>query len=241
MQATSPETTHPHNPAQVLVVSDDPEIGRLWAYALEQIGLGVSISELGAKAIERWAEALPDLVVVDSHCWQGEDIEFCRLLRVETVVPILLFTAQNDEYYLLDAYRSGVDEVVAQPVSPRLFLAKVRAWLRRAQSIPSSVLDDLAVGGFTLDEGRRLISLPNGRMVRLTHLEARLLYLMMGHPNQVLESTALIERVWGHYGEGDGALLKNLVYRLRCKIEPDPAAPRHLITEGNLGYRFRSG
>ena len=128
-------------PAHVLVVSDDLEIARIWAYSLEQSGLKVSLAEMGEQALRSSAEELPDLVVVDSHAWQGQDIDFCRQLRLETVIPLLLFTSQNDEYYLLDAYKVGVDEVVAQPVSPRLFTAKIRSWLRRAQSIPSAVLD----------------------------------------------------------------------------------------------------
>lgn len=233
--------SHGQATARVLVVSDDLEIARLWAFALEQNGLQVSLAEMGDPAIEAWNEIFPDLVLVDSHAWQNEDINFCRVLRSETVVPILLFTSQNDEYYLLDAYAAGVDEVVAQPVSPRLFLAKVHAWMRRAMTVPSSVLEEVHAGAYQLDEAHRLLSLPGSRQVRLTHLEARLLYILMSHPNKVQETTSLVERVWGHYGQGDSALLKNLVYRLRKKIEFDPSLPKILLTEGSLGYRFYSG
>ena len=225
--------------ARILVISEDAEIARIWAYSLEQYGLLASHAELGDAAFLKWAEVYPDLMIVDSRAWQMEDIAFCRKLRQETVAPILLFTSQNDEYYLLEAYQAGVDEVVPQPISPRLFIAKVQAWLRRARSVPSVVLDDLHAGGFRLDEDRRLLTFPDSSSIRLTHLEARLLYLLMSHPNQVQETAALIERVWGHYGEGDGALLKNLIYRLRRKIEDDPAHSKYLITEGNLGYLFR--
>jgi DNA-binding response OmpR family regulator len=228
-------------PIRVLVVSDDLEVAQIWAYSLEKQGLSVELGEMGTDALQKWQDNLPDLVVVDSHAWQAEDIEFCRALRSETVIPILLFTSQNDEYYLLEAYKAGVDEVVAQPISPRLFLAKIRAWLRRAQNFPASLLEAIHAGSFILNEEHRLLTLPNGEALRLTHLEARLLYVLMSHPNKVYETSSLIERVWGHYGEGDAVLLKNLIYRLRRKIEFDPAQPCYLLTEGNFGYRFRSG
>ena len=228
-------------PAQILVISDDMDVARIWAFSLEQSGLKVSLAGMGEQALHSSAEVQPDLVVVDSHTWQGEDIEFCRQLRLETAMPLLLFTSQNDEYYLLQAYQAGVDEVVAQPVSPRMFMAKVRSWLRRIQRIPNAVLDELQAGGFRLDSENRQLLLPDGHSVRLTYLETRLLYLLMSHPDQLQETMSLVEQVWGHYGQGDKMLLKNLVYRLRRKIEPDQARPHILITEGSQGYRFRIG
>jgi len=191
------------------------------------------------QGIDKWAEEYPDLVVVDSHAWQMEDIEFCRKLRAETVIPILLFTSQNDEYYLLEAYKAGVDECVPQPVSPRIFSAKVHAWLRHVRAMPSLAIENLEIGDLRLDPERRILWLAGGDAVRLTYLEMRLLYQLMSRPGQVIENSALVEGVWGRYGEGDGALLKNLVYRMRKKFEPDPARPKYLLTEGNIGYSFR--
>jgi DNA-binding response OmpR family regulator len=222
--------------AKIMVVSDDPQIAAVWVFALQQIGLQTSLASLGEEALESWNVDLPDLVVVDSHAWQMEDIEFCRRLRSETIIPIMLFTSQNDEYYLLEGYKAGIDEVVAQPVSPRLFLAKVRAWLRHVQETPISGMENLCVGDLQLDPDHRLLRIGGNGLVHLTHLETRLLYQLMSHPRRTLETPVLVERVWGRYGEGDSALLKNLVYRLRRKIEPDPSRPRYLLTEGAIGY-----
>ena len=224
-------------PAKIMVVSDDPEIAAVWAFTLQQAGLATCLSPMTDEALQHWAEELPDLIVVDSHAWQNEDIEICRALRKESVIPILLFTSQNDEYYLLEAYKVGLDEVVAQPVSPRLFTAKVRAWLRHIQEVPSAGMEDRQVGGFHLDPNHRLVTM-NGSPIRLTHLETRLLYQLMSYPGRLFETPTLVERVWGRYGEGDSVLLKNLVYRLRRKIETDPSHPSYLITEGAAGYRF---
>ena len=78
-----------------------------------------------------------------------------------------------------------------------------------------------------------------GEVVNLSVLGTRLLYLLMRHPRRVFTTTQLIDRVWGSFGEADGTILKNLIYRLRRKIEPDPAQPRYLITEGTFGYLFQ--
>jgi DNA-binding winged helix-turn-helix (wHTH) protein len=106
--------------------------------------------------------------------------------------------------------------------------------------VPSAALDALQVAGFRLDLDRKQVSTPEGAIVKLTNLESRLLYLLMGHPGWVMETDYLIDRVWGHFGEGDSALLKNVVYRLRRKIEPDPGQPRYLLTESSLGYKFQA-
>jgi len=226
------------SPARVMVVSDDPEVASIWAFCLDQSHLSVITCGMTREAIGVKNEFLPDLVVVDSHSYEEEDIAFCKLFRKETVMPLLLFTSQNDEYYLLKAYDVGVDDVVAQPVSLRLFMAKVRAWLRRAQNIPPSVLDELRLGDFVLNNTRRLVTLPSGKQERLTHLEGRLLYLLMSHPGRSFESSVLVERVWGHPGVGEKTLLKNLVYRLRQKIEDEPSHPKFVLTDGPNGYFF---
>ncbi|HSB65503.1 MAG TPA: response regulator transcription factor [Anaerolineales bacterium] len=241
MQISHNGKSRTYSQAHILVFSDDQEISRVWGFCLEQSGLSVDLAGMNDQALQIMLESMPDMVVVDSHAWQGEDIEFCRQLRKDNVIPLLLFTSQNDEYYLLDAYQVGVDEVVAQPISPRLFMAKIRSWLRRIQHVPSAALDVLMAGGFILNEEQRSLQLPDRREVRLTYLEARLLYVLMTHPDLTQDTETLVERVWGHYGQGESVLVKNLVYRLRRKIEIDPSHPRLLLTDENRGYRFSSG
>ena len=221
-----------------MIASDDADIACIWAFSLEQIGIKVISCDLSEGAIRLWSEELPDMVVVDSRSWQMEDVEFCQQLRRETVIPILLFTSQNDEYYLLEAYKAGVDEVVPQPISPRLFIAKIQSWLRWTRSLPSNSVEQVRAGEATLHVGNRQLSLPPECPVRLTYLETRLLYILMSHPDQLVTTEILVERIWGLYHKGDTAMLKNLVYRLRRKIEADPANPRYLVTEGNAGYKF---
>jgi DNA-binding response OmpR family regulator len=140
---------------------------------------------------------------------------------------------------VLEAYEAGVDEYIVKPVGPLLFVAKVIAWLRRSWTVPAEALDNLEVAGFRLDTSRRQLIIANASPVRLTNLEFRLLHLLMSHHGQVLDSNIVIDRVWGHTGQGDSTLLKNVVYRLRRKIEADPSRPRHLQTIAGEGYTFQ--
>ena len=138
-----------------------------------------------------------------------------------------------------EAYQAGVDECVAKPVGPALFLAKVKVWLRRSWTVPAETLEVVQSNDLYLDPYARQVKRASGERVRLTNLEFRLLYLLMKNPGRILESDYIVGLVWGYHGEGNSHLLKNLVYRLRRKIEPDPNHPLYLHTEPGVGYRFQ--
>ncbi len=233
------ESNTRHLKATVFLVSDDLESARIWAYSLEQAGLEVCQAGFSDKTLQVWSSEYPDLIILESNHARMDVFAFCRQVRGEAAVPILLLASDPQEACLMAAYQAGADDCVPPPVSPRLFLAKVKAWLRRAQVLPNAALEAIQVGDFRLDPDRRLLCTPGGQVVKLTHLETRLLYLLMNHPAWTLETDYLVDRVWGHFGDGDGILLKNLVYRLRRKIEPNPSQPCYLLTESSLGYRFR--
>ncbi len=221
-----------------LVICDEMESGKIWGYSLEQIGIQVTLVKVNDDILSIWKDILPDLVLLEDFNFESEELEICRQLRKVSPVPILLLTRKSDEIFQLKAYRIGVDECILQPISPSLFLAKVSAWMRQTRNLPYAAVDDLAIGGFVLEPDCRRLSLPDGNRIPLTNLEVRLLYVLMSHPGKTVESVALIERIWGSYGGGDSVMLKNLVYRLRRKIEPDPAKPTCLLTDGKLGYIF---
>jgi len=224
---------------RLLLVSDDPETGRLWAYAFSQWGLEVVLVGSAEEALDRWGMESFDLIIVDYHGLQLDGIDVCRTLRAEAISPILLLTPSGNEAHVLEAYEAGVDECIIKPIGPPLFLAKVRAWLRRSWTIPAEALDTLQVGDLQLDPSRRRVMTATGSVIKLTNLEFRLLQLLMSHPGQVLESDVIMDRVWGYTGGGDSVLLKNLVYRLRRKIEPEPSEPRYVETVSGEGYTFQ--
>ncbi len=226
---------------KVLLVSDDPEAGRIWAYVLGQRRLEITTVRSVEDALKRWAEGGFDLVVIDVYTCQLDGIGLCRRLRAEAIAPILLFTPRSDEAYILQAYRAGADECVAKPISPSLFLAKVNAWRRLSWAIAPDTLDGLKAGNLCLDPARREVKNGSGSAVRLTNLEFRLLYLLMSHRGRVLESEVIIDRVWGYTDCDESALLKNAVYRLRRKIEDDPGQPSYIQTVAGIGYVFEPG
>jgi DNA-binding response OmpR family regulator len=140
---------------------------------------------------------------------------------------------------MLKAYESGVDEYVIKPIGPLVFLAKVNAWLRRSWTVPTTMLESVQSAEFRLDPSARLLLRPDGSAIKLTNLEFRLLHFMMLNQNQVLNGVLLVERVWGYSWHGDSSVLKNVIYRLRRKLELDPQNPSYLKTIPGEGYIFR--
>lgn len=225
--------------AKVLLISDNIAAGQIWIQTLKQKGLEAVLVGSIEEALTRWIEDTLDLIIFDIYNPQLDEIDLCRQLRAEVINPILLFTSKSDEVHLLEAYEVGLDECIVKPISPLLFLAKVTAWLRRSWAVPAQALDCLQVGDFQLDPVQRHLLIPSGSVVKLTNLEFRLLHLLMSHQAQVLEPNFIIERVWGYYSGGDSSLLKNVVYRLRRKIESDPGQPCYLQTVAGEGYIFQ--
>ena len=224
--------------AKVFIVSDDQETANIWAYSLRQKRLEVIVTATAEEAIQKWVETIPDLIVIDINTPKLDGTGLCRILRGETVIPILLLSPRNNESHILEIYQAGADECVAKPISPALFIAKVTAWLRRSWTMPTEALDVVKVGELTLDPTTRRVLTKSGDPIRLTNLEFRLLHLLMSHPGWVFETEDIIQRVWGFHGNGNNTLLKNVVYRLRRKIDPDPDQPRYIYTEAGLGYKF---
>jgi DNA-binding response OmpR family regulator len=226
-------------PFRILLVSDDPETGRIWNYALLQRGWQSSLVGTAQEAVARWADDVFEMIVVDV-CSRGLDgLGLCRRLRTEAVVPILLLTSSGDEAHMLAAYAAGVSECIVKPVSPALLLSKVQAWLRCSGTVTTAALLTLSVGNFDLDPTRREVNTPWARAIRLTNLEFRLLHLLMSHPGEVLGSDVIIACVWGHASESDSVLLKNLVYRLRRKLESESGQPQCVQTISGVGYTFQ--
>jgi DNA-binding response OmpR family regulator len=240
MTRTSKQPGLPAAGNRVLLVSNSREEAGFWAFGLQQMGLECTLVESATEAMDQWARDAFDLVVIDVCGPDLDGVALTRQIRGQAVNPILLFSPTRDEVHVLDAYRAGVDECVIKPVNPLLFVAKMRAWLRRSWTVPARALDHLERGALRLDPARQEVSQGAGSPVRLSNLEFRVLYLLMSREGQVLSADLIVERAWGVTGEGDATLLKNVVYRLRRKIEPDPNHPRYLQTVGRQGYVFYS-
>lgn len=223
---------------KIFVVCDRSDTAPVWGYILRHEGLNVILESVADKALERWSIETPDLVVIDVDMEKQDPLELCKKFREVSIAPIMLFLPVHHETRILDAYAIGVDDVVVKPISPPIFLAKIMSWVRRSWSISTNGLSPLQAGRYKLDPTRRCIIDPHGAEVKLTNLEFRLLHILMSQPGEIFRADELIQSIWGGYGSGDQILLKNVVYRLRKKIEVDPGKPVLLITWPG-GYSFQ--
>jgi two-component system response regulator MtrA len=223
----------------VLVICDNPKMSDIWGYILSQLGLFTLAIDLNQDVVNSFIEHTFDLILIDLYDCELDPLPLISNLRGQIAIPILLLLPCQDETPILAAYKTGADECVIKPVSPALLQAKVQSWLNRSWTIPATILDTFQVGEVQLSPAQRQFIDQGGTPIKLTNLEFRLLHLLMSHPGQMLEGDFIIGRVWGYYGEGNSALLKNVIYRLRRKIEPDPTAPRYILSSTREGYLFQ--
>ena len=222
---------------KVFVVCDQRDTAPVWGYILRQQGLIVILETSRQKAIDRWSNEASDLVVLDVDSQQPERMELYKKFREVSVAPILLLLPAYHETQSLEAYEAGADEVIVKPISPAIFLAKILAWGRRAWTVSVSTLGPVRAGKYGLDSGRRCLIQPDGSEIAVTMLEFRLLHLLMSRPAHIFSAEEIIESLWDAYGSGEPVLLKNVVYRLRKKIEIDPSRPA-LLQTWQGGYSF---
>jgi two-component system OmpR family response regulator len=223
---------------KIFVVCDQTDTAPVWGFILRQQGLVVILETSLDQAVDRWSMEMPDLVVIDIDIKHQDPMILYKKFRAVSVAPILLFLPSHHETQILEAYAAGVDEVVVKPISPAIFLAKIVAWVRRSWTVPVDGLSLVNAGRHRLDPARRSLINPSGEEIKLTNLEFRLLHLLMSRPTYVFNAEDIIQSIWGGFGSGDQVLLKNVVYRLRKKIEPDPSSPT-LLRTWQGGYSFQ--
>jgi DNA-binding response OmpR family regulator len=223
---------------KIFVVCDQTDTAPVWGYIIRQQGLIVILEASLDKAVERWATEVPDLVVIDVNIKLQDPMIVYNKFRTVSAAPILLFLPTHHETQILEAYAAGVDEVVVKPISPAIFLAKIVAWVRRSWTVPVDGLSLVKAGKHRLDPSRRCLIDPTGNEIKLTNLEFRLLHLLMSRPTNIFNAEDIIHSIWGGFGNGDQVLLKNVVYRLRKKIEIDPSRPA-LLQTWQGGYSFQ--
>jgi DNA-binding response OmpR family regulator len=219
--------------ARILVADDDIELRELLAFALRRAGYDVIQVADGQEALRGFAQQGADLVILDANMPKMDGFVACQHLRTQSDVPIIMLTVRNQEKDILRGFDLGADDYVVKPFSPKQLLARIRAVLKRASPpLASSV----TIGDFSFDISRQEVTCARGKDIHLTPMESRLLQVLIANVDQPHRRESLIENVWGYTGEGDYALLKNLVRRLRLKIEPDPSKPRYIRTIPGVGY-----
>jgi two-component system KDP operon response regulator KdpE len=222
---------------KLLLISNLQTTSPLWAFSTIQQRWNITLESHPDKATQRWAEILPDMIICDIDSG-ADSIAVITKLRFLAVLPILLLTSNHAERFLLEAYEAGADECILKPIHPLLFEAKIKAWLRHTSHVPVDVLDSLKVDDVEIIPADRALIFDDHDPIHLTNLELRLMYYFMGHPGRTLTTKDLCEHVWGVGSEVDATMLKNLIYRLRQKIEADSAYPRYVHTVIGVGYQF---
>ena len=220
---------------KVLVADDDRDLRDLVGFTLTQAGYLVIKAADGIAALRTVADEVPDLVILDINMPGASGFQVCESVRRNSRVPIMMLTVRGEEEDLVRALELGADDYLTKPFSPRTLLARAKALLRRAGTEGASVLSN---GKLRLDTDEHNLTIADASPVRLTKLELRLLQLLLANSGRTVSSDRLLIHVWGHRGSGDRQLLKQLVHRLRQKIERDPATPQILQTAAGAGYKL---
>lgn len=223
---------------KILVVDDDRDLRDLIGFALRRAGYLVVEAADGTSALQRYQQENPALVVLDVNLPDMSGFDVLRQIRASAPTPVMLLSVRSSEEDQVQGLDLGADDYMTKPFSPRTLLARVRALLRRI-GIDRPTLQQQ--GPIALDSDTQEVRVEDGQPIRLTNLEYRLLHYLLVNTNHTLPFDQLTTHVWGFQGLGDRQALKQLVHRLRQKIETNPADPHLIISVAGIGYAFRSG
>jgi two-component system, OmpR family, response regulator RegX3 len=225
---------------RVLVVEDEESFSDALSYMLRREGYDTVVAATGTDALAEFDRAGADIVLLDLMLPGLSGTEVCRALRARSAVPIIMLTAKDSEIDKVVGLELGADDYVTKPYSARELVARMRAVLRRrTEAEPATAESTLAAGPVRLDVDRHVVAV-DGRPISLPLKEFDLLELLLRNAGRVLTRGQLIDRVWGADYVGDTKTLDVHVKRLRAKLEPDPANPKHLLTVRGLGYKFEA-
>lgn len=221
---------------KVLIADDDPQILRALRITLAARGYDVTTAADGRAALDAAAATHPDLVVLDLGMPGLSGVEVIQAVRGWTTVPILVVSGRTESWDKVEALDAGADDYVTKPFAADELLARIRALSRR---LPTAAADEPVVsfGDVSVDLAARVVTRA-GAPVRLTPTEWRLLEVLLRHPGRLVTRETLLTEVWGPQYTSDTGYLRLYLSQLRKKLEPEPSAPRHLVTESGMGYRF---
>ena len=232
--------TADHARGNILVVDDEPTIGEVVSRYLERAGYSTRLAVDGHAAMAAVEQLAPDLIVLDLMLPGIDGLEVMRRVRERARdrdrTAIILLTARGEESDRVVGLRLGADDYVVKPFSPAELVARVDAVLRRLDTSPG-VEAPMRFGDLVIDTTARRVTLA-GAEISLTQREFELLEFLARHPGQAFTRNQLMDLVWRYTFYTDTSTVTVHIRRLRTKIEPDPARPRHIDTVWGVGYRF---
>lgn len=217
---------------KILVVDDDLALADVIAFTLRRAGLDVFLAHNGQHALDQYARELPDLIILDGLLPDMDGLDVCRRIRCDSKVPIIMLSVRYADDDVVAALEAGADEYITKPFSPRQLVARLRALLRRVTGEP---MDILRTETCSLDVELHQIKWPGHSPIHLTRLETHLLEALFQNAGHVLPTEGLITRVWGSE-DASREMLKQLIYRLRNKLNVNPCPPISIKTVREEGY-----
>jgi two-component system KDP operon response regulator KdpE len=224
----------------VLVVDDEPQILRALRVNLAARSYDVVTASTGRQALDAAARHHPDLVVLDLGLPDMDGVEVIRGLRGWTSVPIIILSGRSQSIAKVQALDAGADDYVTKPFNVDELLARVRAVARR--SVVGDEEPTVHIGNTIVDLQAHRVTSADGADdldVRLTPTEWQLLEILVRNPGRLVSQRELIRAIRGPKYDDAAHYLRQFMAQLRHKLEPDPARPRHLLTEPGMGYRFQ--
>jgi two-component system KDP operon response regulator KdpE len=222
---------------RVLVCDDELQILRALRVILRDAGFEVIGVASAQEALDAAAVKHPDAAILDLVLPDGDGVEVCRSIREWSEMPIIVLSAIGEEEQKIRALEAGADDYVTKPFSPGELTARLTRALERAGARPAAGEPVLSADGLELDLAAHRV-LVYGAEVHLTPIEFELLRTLLQGRGRLLTHRALLTEVWGPGYEYDTQTLRVHVANLRRKIEPQPGAPRYIVTDPGVGYRF---
>jgi DNA-binding response OmpR family regulator len=220
---------------RILVADDDADLRALIGFTLMQAGYDICTAVDGESALQAFQRDSPDLVLLDINMPEPNGLQVCRHIRGRSPVPIMMLTVRDTEEDLIEAFDSGADDYVRKPFSPRALLARVRALIRRSEPLDAG---PVTAGQLRLDPEQRTLQFGAAPPIRLTPLELKAMQLLMVTAGRTVTAERMLLHLWGRATARERRTLKQLVYRLRQKIESDASSPEILQTTPGAGYKL---
>lgn len=220
---------------RVLVIDDEPQILRALSTNLRAREFAVDLALTGADGLRMAADHHPDLVIVDLGLPDIDGVEVVAGLRGWTTVPIIVLSVREGEVDKVAALDAGADDYITKPFGMDELLARMRAAMRRNTPVDEEPV--VITGTLSIDLARKVVQ-RNGQEVKLTPTEWHLVEVLVRHAGRLVSQKQLLQEVWGPQYGTESAYLRVHMAQVRKKLEPDPARPRHFMTERGMGYRF---
>jgi two-component system response regulator MtrA len=218
----------------VMVVDDDQDLAEMLGIVLTGAGIDVDLVSRGDEVMDVFRNNPPDLVLLDVMLPGLDGIEVCKLIRAESMVPIVMLSAKGDTQDVVKGLEAGADDYMVKPFRhPSELIARIRTRLRRTNA---DVAGLLTIGDLAIDVQAHQITRA-GKQIALTRLEFDLLVALAKEPGRVFTRDALLSEVWGYRHSTDTRLVNVHVQRLRSKIEHDAEHPEIVVTVRGVGYK----